>query len=263
MVSVMDALPPEGDEAEANELVRPGTPSGSPPTVSTASTSRFSTLTTRRRTALATPARCRPTASSSSARCGSTWLSSALTPVAPRPDNTPRSWSTAITVGTLPTRRACCSCQRWCTPTSVARRKLTCTRSWARSWGRPPGHASRPRSSLATLQRTTSRSSPSGTTSTLHGRYSATDGTIQAVARAEWIYARGGPDGLNWVFGFLTEAFNGDRESLSRRPRNSRELSASTSGTATHTSRNEVAKIMGSSGRIAWLLRARRSLRPH
>ena len=40
------------------------------------------------------------------------------------------------------------------------------------------------------------------------------DGRIQAVARAEWIFARGGPQGLAWTLRFLQVAFGGNRESL-------------------------------------------------
>jgi len=48
----------------------------------------------------------------------------------------------------------------------------------------------------------------------LNGDYGRTDGRIQAVARVEWILARGGPDALNWVFAFLVDAFDGARDSL-------------------------------------------------
>jgi hypothetical protein len=39
-------------------------------------------------------------------------------------------------------------------------------------------------------------------------------GYIQAVARVEWIYARGGPEALDWVLGVLVDAWDGERDSL-------------------------------------------------
>ena len=41
------------------------------------------------------------------------------------------------------------------------------------------------------------------------------DGTIQAIARVEWIYARGGEEALTWVLKLIAEAFDGERGSLS------------------------------------------------
>lgn len=41
------------------------------------------------------------------------------------------------------------------------------------------------------------------------------DGVIQAIARVEWIYARGGEAGLNWVLRIVNEAFDGTRDALS------------------------------------------------
>jgi len=38
---------------------------------------------------------------------------------------------------------------------------------------------------------------------------------IQAVARVEWIYARSGPEALDWVLGLLADAWDGERDSLS------------------------------------------------
>jgi hypothetical protein len=40
------------------------------------------------------------------------------------------------------------------------------------------------------------------------------DGRIQAIARLEGIYERGGPEGLDWTLGVLANAFDGNRESL-------------------------------------------------
>src|SRR5262252_10715295 len=48
----------------------------------------------------------------------------------------------------------------------------------------------------------------------INGAYAKTAGHIQAVARVEWIHARGGPDALNWVFGFLTTAFGDERDAF-------------------------------------------------
>ncbi len=41
------------------------------------------------------------------------------------------------------------------------------------------------------------------------------DGVIQAVSRVEWLYARGGSEGLGWVLGILGDAFDGARDSIS------------------------------------------------
>lgn len=41
------------------------------------------------------------------------------------------------------------------------------------------------------------------------------DGVIQAIARVEWIYARGGEAALTWCLEFLVDAFEGERSSLS------------------------------------------------
>jgi hypothetical protein len=43
------------------------------------------------------------------------------------------------------------------------------------------------------------------------------DGTIQAVARTEWIYARGGEEGLRWVLNLVGDAYDGLRDSLGSR----------------------------------------------
>lgn len=40
------------------------------------------------------------------------------------------------------------------------------------------------------------------------------DSVIQAVSRVEWVYARGGADGLRWVLEILVDAFGGARDSL-------------------------------------------------
>jgi len=46
----------------------------------------------------------------------------------------------------------------------------------------------------------------------VNGAYAKADGKIQAVARIEWIYARGGAEALDWVLGFLTTAFGPERD---------------------------------------------------
>jgi hypothetical protein len=88
----------------------------------------------------------------------------------------------------------------------------------------------------------------------LNGDYGRTNNSIQAVARCEWIYARGGPDGLNWVFAFLVHAFDGDRDSLGEQQ---------LEGTygfyvryAELVNRDEVARMLGASGIPAWTNRA-------
>ena len=76
------------------------------------------------------------------------------------------------------------------------------------------------------------------------------DGRIVAVARVEWIYARGGPLALDWVLGFLTEAFDGVGESLGE---------MQLEGTfmfyaryADRVKRDEIARLTGASGVFAW-----------
>jgi hypothetical protein len=82
----------------------------------------------------------------------------------------------------------------------------------------------------------------------------AVDGRIMAVARVEWIFARGGPDALNWVLALLTTAFDGIRESLAEMP---------LEGTfmfymrhAERVSREEVACMLAAGGFNAWEDRA-------
>jgi hypothetical protein len=80
------------------------------------------------------------------------------------------------------------------------------------------------------------------------------DGRVQAVARLEWIYGRGGPDGLNWVLGFLTSAFNGERESLGEM-----QLEGSFGFYLRYgekVQREEIARLLGASGLNAWHDRA-------
>jgi len=88
----------------------------------------------------------------------------------------------------------------------------------------------------------------------VNGASGGVEGKIQAVARVEWIYARSGPDGLNWVLGVLVDAYGGDRESLS-------ELALE--GVfgfyvryADRVERGEVSDLLRASGIVAWLNRA-------
>jgi len=79
-------------------------------------------------------------------------------------------------------------------------------------------------------------------------------GVVRAVARVEWIYARGGPAGLDWVLGFLMEAFDGNPESLG-------ELQLEGSfgfylRYAEKVKRDEAARMLGSAGMDAWHDRA-------
>lgn len=80
------------------------------------------------------------------------------------------------------------------------------------------------------------------------------DARIQAVARAEWIHARGGPDGLDWTLGFLMTAFNGHRESLGEM-----QLEGTFSFYLRYfdrVQRDEVARLVGAAGVNAWHDRA-------
>lgn len=88
----------------------------------------------------------------------------------------------------------------------------------------------------------------------INGTYGKAEGRIQAVARVEWIYARGGPDALMWVFGLLNDAFGGDRDSLS-----TEQLEGVYGFWARYSElvkRDEVAQVLGASGLYAWINRA-------
>lgn len=89
---------------------------------------------------------------------------------------------------------------------------------------------------------------------TLMGTGNYIEGNIAAIARAEYIYARGGPEGWDWVLGMLAEAFEGQHQSLS---------SMTMEGAygfyaryADKISRGEVARVMKASGMWAWHNRA-------
>jgi hypothetical protein len=89
---------------------------------------------------------------------------------------------------------------------------------------------------------------------TIVGTGNYVEGNIAAVARAEYIYARGGPDGWDWVLGLLSEAFEGRNQSLA---------SQTMEGAfgfyiryADRISRGEVARVLKASGMWAWHNRA-------
>ena len=80
------------------------------------------------------------------------------------------------------------------------------------------------------------------------------DSRIQAIARLEWIYARGGPEGLDWTLGFLRESYNGLRESLGEM-----QLEGVFSFYMRYNDKveqHEVATMMGAAGINAWHDRA-------
>ena len=80
------------------------------------------------------------------------------------------------------------------------------------------------------------------------------DQRIQAVARVEWIYARGGPAGLHWTLHFLQVAFGGHRESLGEM-----QLEGVFSFYQRYGDRvdeQEVARLLGAAGLNAWHDRA-------
>lgn len=88
----------------------------------------------------------------------------------------------------------------------------------------------------------------------INGYYGNQDGHVAAIARVEWIYARGGSEGLNWVFAFLGEAFGDTREAYGE---------MQLEGTfgfwvryADRVSRDEAARIIGAAGINAWYDRA-------
>lgn len=80
------------------------------------------------------------------------------------------------------------------------------------------------------------------------------DGRIQAVARIEWIYARGGPPALEWTLGFLVNAFGGHRESLGELQLEG--VFGFYVRYADRIERDEVASMLGASGMNAWHDRA-------
>jgi hypothetical protein len=80
------------------------------------------------------------------------------------------------------------------------------------------------------------------------------DGCIRAIARVEWIFARGGPDGLHWVFDFLTRAFNGEAESLGELQLEG--VFGFYQRYSGKVERDQVARMLGAGGLNAWHDRA-------
>jgi hypothetical protein len=77
---------------------------------------------------------------------------------------------------------------------------------------------------------------------------------IRAVARIEWIYARGGPPGLDWVLAFLTDAFGGEAESLGELQLEG--VFGFFVRYADRVDRHDVARILGAASMNAWSDRA-------
>jgi Family of unknown function (DUF6551) len=82
------------------------------------------------------------------------------------------------------------------------------------------------------------------------------DAHIQAVARMEWVYARGGPKGLEWVLGFLVTAFSGARESLSELQLEGVFGFYLRYGDRAGVDRDTIAQMLGAAGLNAWHDRA-------
>lgn len=80
------------------------------------------------------------------------------------------------------------------------------------------------------------------------------DGRIQAIARLEWIHARGGPDGLDWTLAFLTTAFNGQREAFGEMQLEG--VFGFCQRYSERVDRDEVARMLGAAGINAWHDRA-------
>ena len=88
----------------------------------------------------------------------------------------------------------------------------------------------------------------------IDGYYGAGDGHIAAVARVEWIYARGGAEGLNWVLGFLSAGFGDMREAYGEMQLEG--VFGFYVRYADKVNRDEVARMIGASGINAWYDRA-------
>lgn len=77
---------------------------------------------------------------------------------------------------------------------------------------------------------------------------------IRAVARVEWVYARGGEEGLDWVLSFLSEAYDGNAEALGEM-----QLEGVFQFWARYrdkVQRSEIARMVGAAGINAWHDRA-------
>jgi hypothetical protein len=70
----------------------------------------------------------------------------------------------------------------------------------------------------------------------------------------EWIYARGGPEGLTWTLGLLADAFSGNRESLGEMQLEG--VFGFWQRYADKVDRLEVAALLGAAGINAWHDRA-------
>jgi hypothetical protein len=79
-------------------------------------------------------------------------------------------------------------------------------------------------------------------------------GRIRAVARLEWIYARSGPEALDWVLAFLSTAFEPSADSVAEMV-----LEGTFGFYARYhelVDRDQIARIVGSAGIAAWYDRA-------
>lgn len=88
----------------------------------------------------------------------------------------------------------------------------------------------------------------------IRGDYGQANSKVQAVARIEWVYVRGGPEGLSWTLGLLTAAFGGDRESLGELQLEG--VFGFYLRYADKVDRGEVAELLGAAGLNAWHDRA-------
>lgn len=88
----------------------------------------------------------------------------------------------------------------------------------------------------------------------INGMRGYSDNVIQAVARCEWIYARGGAEALNWVLAFLTSAFNGERASLGELQLEG--VFGFYLRYEDRIDRDEIARMLGAAGFNAWFDRS-------
>src|SRR5262252_2955271 len=90
----------------------------------------------------------------------------------------------------------------------------------------------------------------------LDGNAGVRKGYIQAVARVEWIYARGGAEALNWVLGFLTTAFGDERDAFGELQLEGTFGFYLRYSLEPKVQRDEVARMLGAGGINAWHDRA-------
>lgn len=88
----------------------------------------------------------------------------------------------------------------------------------------------------------------------INGERGSVDHVIQSVARTEWIFARGGPEALNWVLGFLEHAYGGERDSLGEMQLEG--VFMFYVRYADKVNRDEIARTVGAAGVDAWFDRA-------